>query len=158
MATILINVLLALAWASVTGSFAFINLAFGFVLSGVSLMLIRNQVGSLSHFRQFFGAVSLAFTFLWELIKSSVNVAIIVLSPRRTLRPAIIAYPLNLKTDAEITLLANLITLTPGTLSMDVSDDRQTLYIHAIDAPEPDAVVSDIKASFEGRIARVFHP
>jgi multicomponent Na+:H+ antiporter subunit E len=156
MATILINVMLALAWAAVTGSFTVLNFAFGFVLGGVSLILIRDQVGSLSHFRRALGAAVLAFTFVWELVKSSVTVAIIVLSPGRQLRPAIIAFPLSVQSDAEITLLANMITLTPGTLSMDVSDDRSTLYVHAIDAPDPDRVISDIKDSFEQQIMRVF--
>jgi len=156
MATILINVMLALAWAAVTGSFTLLNFAFGFVLGGVSLILIRDQVGSLSHFRRAFGAVVLALTFVWELVKSSVTVTIIVLSPGRELRPAIIAFPLSVKSDAEITLLANMITLTPGTLSMDVSDDRSTLYVHAIDAPDPDRIIADIKDSFEQQIMRVF--
>ncbi|MEM0905931.1 MAG: Na+/H+ antiporter subunit E [Pseudomonadota bacterium] len=158
MATIFINILLSLAWAAITGSFSFINLLFGFVLGGLSLTLIRAQLDSMNHFRRFFGSVRLALTFLIELIKSSVNVALIVLSPGRTLRPAIIAYPLDVTTPAEITLLANLITLTPGTLSMDVSDDNKTLYVHAIDAPNPDEIIADIKHSFEGQIRRVFHP
>lgn len=156
MATILINVMLALAWAAVTGSFSVLNLAFGFVLGGISLILIRDQVGSLSHFRRAIGAVVLAFTFVWELVKSSVNVAIIVLSPGRKLRPAIVAFPLSVKSDAEITLLANMITLTPGTLSMDVSDDRSILYVHAIDAPDPDQVIADIRDTFEAQVRRVF--
>jgi len=158
MATIVINVLLAIAWAAVTGTFTALNLAFGFVLGGVALMLIRDQVGSVSHFRRAIGAAVLAVTFVWELVKSSVNVAILVLSPGRALSPAIIALPLDAKSDAEITLLANMITLTPGTLSMDVSDDRSTLFVHAIDAPDPDAVIKDIKATFEQQIMRVFNP
>ncbi|MEM1381988.1 MAG: Na+/H+ antiporter subunit E [Pseudomonadota bacterium] len=156
MATIAINALLALSWALVTGSFTIINLAFGFVLSGIVLTLIREQAGSISHFRRFFAAIRLALTFVWELIKSSVSVAMIVLSPWRQLKPAIIAYPLTVKGDAEITLLANMITLTPGTLSMDVSDDRSTLFIHAIDADDSEAIIRDIKESFEGQIERVF--
>ncbi|MEM7696161.1 MAG: Na+/H+ antiporter subunit E [Pseudomonadota bacterium] len=158
MATILVNVMLAIAWCAVTGTFTTLNLAFGFVLSGVSLALIRDQVGTVTHFRRFLGAVGLALTFLIELVKSSVNVAVIVLSPGRKLRPAIVAYPLDVTTNAEITLLANLITLTPGTLSMDVSDDRKTLYVHAIDVDDPNEIVGDIKASFERRIMKVFHP
>ena len=156
MATILINLILAVAWAAMTGHFGLINLAFGFVLGGVALAMIREDAGSVSHFRRVFRAVALAFTFVYELIKSSVNVAMIVLSPSRELRPAIIAFPLDVKTPMEITLLANMITLTPGTLSVDVSDDGSTLYIHAIDAPDIDAVVADTKASFEQQIKKVF--
>lgn len=156
MLAITINLLLALAWASVTGSFSPINLAFGFVLSAVVLGLIREDMGSIGYFRRILRALNLAVIFLYELVKSSVTVAIIVLSPKRVLEPAIIAFPLSVKSDAEITLLANLITLTPGTLSIDVSDDRTTLYVHAIDAPDPDAIVKDIKDSFERRINKVF--
>lgn len=156
MATITINVFLALAWAAITGSFSILNLLFGFVLAGLSLSLIRDELGSFSHFRRFGRAILLAITFVVELIKSSVNVAIIVLAPSRQLTPAIIAYPLTVTSDAEITLLANMITLTPGTLSMDVSEDRKTLYVHSIDAPDPDAVISDIRDNFERQILRVF--
>ena len=158
MAIILVNLLLAFAWAAMTGAFSLLNVVFGFVLGGICLSLIRNQAGAMSHFVRLILAVELAVIFVLELVKSSVNVAIIVLSPGRVLQPAIIAYPLEVKSDAEITLLANLITLTPGTLSIDVSDDASTLYVHAIDAPDIDAIIADIKSSFESRIARVFNP
>lgn len=156
MNTIFINALLAVAWTAVTGSFTLLNFVFGFVLGGIVLVLIREQVGALSHFRRAFRATVLAFTFVWELVKSSVNVAILVLSPGRTLSPAIIAFPLSLTSDAGITLLANMLTLTPGTLSMDVSDDRQTLFVHAMDAPDTEAVIADIKNTFEAQIMRLF--
>ena len=158
MATIFINVLLAIAWAAMTGAFGFVNLVFGFVLGGIALGLIREQAGSVSHFRRAAGAIKLAIIFLFELLKSSITVARIVLSPSPKLSPAIIAFPLEVTSDAEITLLANMITLTPGTLSMDVSADRKTLYVHAINAPDPEDVIASTKASFERRIIRVFHP
>ncbi|UOM34344.1 Na+/H+ antiporter subunit E [Acuticoccus sp. I52.16.1] len=156
MSTILLNVFLAFAWVGMTGHFGFANLAFGFVLGGLALAMIRNETGTSHHFLRALLAVRLALIFVFELIKSSVNVAAIVLSPSRELQPAIIAYPLDVMSPAEITLLANMITLTPGTLSVDVSDDQSTLYIHAIDAPDPEAVVRDTKASFEKHIKRVF--
>lgn len=157
MSILFINIMLAFAWSAMTGSFTFVNVVFGFAIGAVSLSLIREQLSSRVHYKRFYGAISLALTFLWELVKSSVIVARIVLSPRRELRPAIIAYPLDVTTAAEITLLANLITLTPGTLSIDVSEDSKTLYVHAIDAPDPEATIADIKSSFERRIERLFH-
>lgn len=158
MAIILINLLLAFAWAAINGEITLVSVAFGFVLGGICLGLIRDQVPSINHFWRVLLAAELLLIFLWELVKSSVSVAIIVLSPGRKLEPAIIGYPLDVKSDAEITLLANLITLTPGTLSMDVSEDASTLYVHCIDAPDTDAIIADIKSSFERRIARVFNP
>ena len=134
MSLFLVNVLLALAWAAVTGSFTFLNLAFGFVLAMGTLSLIREQVGSVGYFSRARRVISLFLLFVYELILSAWRVAVLVLSPRMDLKPGIFAYPLKVDRDFEIALLANLITLTPGTLSVDVSDDRRTLYVHAIDA------------------------
>lgn len=93
--------------------------------------------------------------FARELILSALRVAWIVLQPQLKIRPAIIAYPLTVTTDAQITLLANLITLTPGTLSVDVSADRRTLFIHAIDMGSREQLIGDIAGGFETRIMAV---
>lgn len=156
MSVLLANVLLALAWGAVTGSFSFLNLLFGFVLAALALWLIREQIGTSGAVTRVWRAFSLACLFLYELVMSSVRVAIIVLSPKRELNPAIIAYPLQVDRDFEITLLANLITLTPGTLSVDVSEDRGTLFIHCIDVPDVDAVIADIRNGFERKIMETF--
>ena len=79
-----------------------------------------------------------------------------VMSPRMEVKPGIFAYPLRVNRDFEITLLANLITLTPGTLSVDVSDDRRILYVHAIDCSDPDRLRQDIAAGFERKIMEAF--
>jgi multicomponent Na+:H+ antiporter subunit E len=73
------------------------------------------------------------------------------------MRPGVVAIPLDARTDAEITLLANLITLTPGTLSLDVSSDRRMLYIHVmyIDNDDLEEVRRKIKAGFERRVLEV---
>jgi multicomponent Na+:H+ antiporter subunit E len=99
--------------------------------------------------------LSLVLLFVRELIVSALKVAWLVLQPRLKIRPAIIAYPLTLTTDAQITLLANMITLTPGTLSVDVSEDRKTLYVHAIDLDSKEALIGSIAAGFERKILEV---
>ena len=68
-----------------------------------------------------------------------------------------IAFPLTVESDFEIALLANLITLTPGTLSVDVSEDRKVLYIHCIDVPDPEGTIADIRNGFERKIMEAFH-
>lgn len=93
--------------------------------------------------------------FVKELILSALRVAWLAVQPKLALRPAIIAHPLTVTTDAQITLLANLITLTPGTLSVDVSADRRTLFIHAIDMGSREALIGDIAGGFETRILAV---
>lgn len=99
--------------------------------------------------------LSLILLFLRELIVSALRVAWLAVQPRIKIRPAIIAHPLTLTTDAQITLLANMITLTPGTLSVDVSDDRKTLYIHALDIDSKEALVGSIAAGFETKVLQV---
>jgi multicomponent Na+:H+ antiporter subunit E len=99
--------------------------------------------------------LSLIALFARELILSGLRVAWLAVQPKLRIRPAIIAHPLTLTTDAQITLLANMITLTPGTLSVDVSADRRFLYIHAIDIESKDALIGDIAAGFETKILEV---
>jgi len=152
----LANILMALAWGAVTGSFSPINLIFGFALGAVALSLIREQVGSMGYFSRARRVISLMVLFIYELVLSSVRIAILVLKPNMNLKPGIFAYPLKVDRDFEITLLANLITLTPGTLSVDVSDDRQTLYIHTVDCSDPDGLRQDIADGFERKILEAF--
>lgn len=152
----LVNLLLALAWVAITGSTTLINFLFGLVLGAAALYLIREQVGSLGYFSRALRVGSLALLFLKELLLSAWRVAKLVLSPRMDLKPGIFAYPLKVDRDFEITLLANLITLTPGTLSVDVSEDRRFLYVHAIDCSDPDQVRQDIADGFERKIMEAF--
>lgn len=93
--------------------------------------------------------------FARELVLSALSVAWLAVQPQIKLRPAIVAYPLTVTSDLQITLLANMITLTPGTLSIDVSEDRRWLYVHAIDVASRDALIGGIAAGFESRILRV---
>ena len=153
---LLINVLLAIIWAAVTGIYSLLNIAFGFLLGVFALSLISEQVGSIGYFMRLRKVATLALVFLYELILSTIRVAITVLSPNMNLKPGIFAYKLEVDRDFEITILANLITLTPGTLSVDVSDDKQYLYVHAIDCSDVDATRHDIATSFERRILEAF--
>jgi multicomponent Na+:H+ antiporter subunit E len=150
------NILLAVIWATLTGSFSFGNFVLGFLLGAIALYLIRDQVGSLGYFRRAHRILSLAFLFLIELVLSAWRVAMLVTSPRMDLKPGIFAYPLRVTRDFEITMLANLITLTPGTLSVDVSNDRRTLYVHAIDCSDPERIRQDIAGGFEQKIIEAF--
>lgn len=78
-----------------------------------------------------------------------------MLSPKLKIKPGIFAFRTDLKTDWEITILANMITLTPGTLVIDISDDRSILYIHAMDIEDAEKAIHDIRVSFEKAIQEV---
>lgn len=150
------NALLTISWVIVTGSFTVLNFLFGFILSIFALWLIRGEVGAQGYFTKSYRVVSLFLLFLYELILSAWRVMILVLSPKMDIKPGIFAFPLTLENDGEITLLANMITLTPGTLSVDVSDDKKYIYVHAIDASDPEATKKDIAEGFERKIAEAF--
>ncbi|ODN68868.1 Na+/H+ antiporter subunit E [Methylobrevis pamukkalensis] len=150
------NILFALLWAAITGSYTLPNLVFGFVLSLLTLLIVRESIGTVQYFTRARKILSLAMLFFWELLMSGVRVLRIVVRPQMPLNPGFVAFPLTVQRDFEITLLANLITLTPGTLSIDVSDDRRFIHIHCIDAPDPEAVIADIRDGFEARIIEAF--
>lgn len=94
---------------------------------------------------------------IWDIIRANITVALIVLfKPRRALRPAWIVVPLELRRPEAITALAGTITLTPGTVSCDLSEDGRALLVHALHAPDPDAVLAEIKSRYEARLKEIF--
>jgi multicomponent Na+:H+ antiporter subunit E len=148
----LLTLLLALGWAAATGNFSLLNLLFGALVGGFCLYLIRGQIGGRRFWRRAVRIAALALLFIQELILSALRVAALVLRPRLDLRPALVAFPLTATNDVEITLLANLITLTPGTLSVDVSKDRKHLLIHAIDVRDREELIRGIREGLEARV------
>ena len=152
----LFNLVLALIWVMVSGSFTLVNLLFGYVLGALVLYLIREEVGTVGYMGRAGRITSLFALFVYELLLSAWRMVKIVLSPKLDLKPGIFAYPLKVTTDFQITLLANMITLTPGTLSVDVSEDRSTLYVHAIDCSDPETARADIAGGFETKIIEAF--
>lgn len=149
---------LALIWTTITSTFTLGNLILGGLVGFVALWVVRGRISEPTLFRRLGRIIALAGLFLYELALSAIRVAILVLRPNMHahLRPGIIAFPLTAKSDPEITLLANLITLTPGTLSVDVSEDRRFIYVHALDVPDKDALIADIASGFEAKIMEVF--
>lgn len=102
--------------------------------------------------RQLRSQITLAGFFLVELVKSSIRVAWDVIRPQSKARPGIIAVPLDTTSDLQTTVLANLISLTPGSLSLDVSEDQKTLYVHLMFVGSVEAECSAIKLDFERRV------
>lgn len=149
-------ILLALVWAALTGSFTLPNFAFGLLLGWLALYLVREQLDPRNSRYRGVRIASLAVLFVRELILSGWRVARLVLTPRMELKPGIFAYRLSVDSDFEITLLANMITLTPGTLSVDVSDDRRTLFVHAIDCSDVEKARAEIRNGFERKIEEAF--
>jgi multicomponent Na+:H+ antiporter subunit E len=144
------NLVFAAAWAVLFGEFSALTLVSGFVLGYAVLWLLQPLTGGRSsYFLRVWYWLKLIVLFHYELIVSSIEVLWDIVTPRHRARPAIIDVPLDVKSDAGILLVTNLISLTPGTLSLDVSEDRKTLQVHAMFADDPDAVRHQLKSGRE---------
>lgn len=99
---------------------------------------------------------ALAAYFLYELVVSSVKVAWDVITPRPRARPGILAVPLDVRSDIGVMVLANLISLTPGSLSLDVSEDGRTLFVHAMFIDDVAEARAEIKDKMEFRVKEAF--
>jgi multicomponent Na+:H+ antiporter subunit E len=106
-------------------------------------------------FRRVWAALSLLGTFAYDLVAASVAVARIVLSPRRRNRPAIVAVPVDARTEWGVALFAYFVSATPGSTCLHVADDRRTIYVHFLDAPDPWASADGMKALYERRIIQM---
>jgi multicomponent Na+:H+ antiporter subunit E len=152
---LLLNMLLGSAWAAVTGSFTLPNLVIGFLLGFVVLLFLRRVLGIQTYAQKVVQVFNLLGFSLWSLVIANLRVAYDIVTPRHLMRPGVITIPLEAETDTEITILANLISLTPGTLSLDVSEDRKVLYIHAMYIDDVEKARREIKEGFERRVLEV---
>lgn len=153
---VLINVLLAALWMLLSDTYTFGAFLFGY-LFGLLFVLVALPLlpGNHHYLKPVWSVVKLAGLFMKELIMANIDVIKIVVQKEIRNQPAFFAYPTELTKDWEISLLSQLITLTPGTIVVAVSDDKKTLYIHSIDFSDIDSEVDAIKNSFEKAIKEV---
>ncbi|NMB80580.1 MAG: Na+/H+ antiporter subunit E [Ignavibacteria bacterium] len=152
---LLLNILLATAWVFLTGELDFQNFIEGFVIGFVIIFITRNVTSTTSYLKKIPKIIGFIFYFSYELILANIKVTIDILTPCHRMTPAIIAVPLTVDKNFEISLLANLITLTPGTLSMDLSSDKKILYVHSMYVDNPEDFINSIKNGFEKKIMEI---
>lgn len=146
------NIILMLVWTALTGSYTFVNFVFGFFLSFLLMWVINIGGDDNKYFTTIPKLIMFILYFIKEMVKANLEVAYEVMTPNLNMKPGIVGVPLAAQSDLEITLLANMITLTPGTLSVDVSDDRKVLYVHAMYVHDKQAFIDSIKNGFERKI------
>jgi multicomponent Na+:H+ antiporter subunit E len=150
------SILLALAWAALHGEVSLVNLLVGYVVGyAILALLARGGVMRSTLASRTSHALELAAFFAWELLLANVRVAADVLRGNR-IEPAVVAIPLDVTSDGEILLLSMLINITPGSVTIDLSDDRQTLYVHVMHMKSPDETRREIKNGFERRVKLLF--
>ncbi len=152
---LLLNIILALAWAALSGDFSPRSLFVGFSIGFVLILFSQRIMSGPNYVRKVWRTLDLFVYFLFDLLVSNLRVALDVLRPTSRLRPGVIAVPLEARTDAEITVLVTLVMLTPGTIALDVSADRSEVFIHTMSAENPELVRTQIKQGFERRVLGV---
>jgi multicomponent Na+:H+ antiporter subunit E len=150
------SLLLALAWAALQGEIDLVNLVTGYAISyAILALLARGGVMPSTLASRTTHAVSLALFFGWELLIANFRVAVDVLRGHH-IEPAVVGIPLDIRSDGEILLLSMLINITPGSVTIDLSDDRKTLYVHVMHMKTADETRREIKDGFERRVKLLF--
>lgn len=153
----LLTALLTLVWLALVNRYSPNSLLFGLFLGIVIPLITRAYWPNRPKLRNPLGIAEYVLVVLWDILVANVVVAFQVLfMPNAARRPTWIAVPLDLKTPEAITVLAGTITLTPGTVTSDLSDEGHNLLVHCLHAPDPDAVRDGIKSRYERRLKEIF--
>lgn len=146
------TVILAGAWLALTGDPTLGNLVLGLVCSGLSVALAQPAGTARAPSFRPWATLRFAVYYLKEMVVSNLRVARGILDPTMAVQPAVVAVPLEEHSDEELLVLTSLLSFTPGTLVLDLSEDRRTLYVHAMDAPDIEALRGQLKDDFERRV------
>ncbi len=150
------SAVLAVVWLLLANSASPTNLIGG-VLLGVLIPLFTHRFWpERPHPRRPGVIARYVLRLVTDIVRANLNVARRVLGPNAHLKPAFIAVPLELQNDLAITILASTISLTPGTVSAELSADRRTLLVHCLDVEDTDALVREIKQRYEQPLKEVF--
>lgn len=152
---ILLNVFIAFVWMFLSNSFSAATFIIGYILGLVMLFMLRRFFSTRFYMERVVAVAKLLLLFLKELIVSNIAVLRVILKPKMDIKPAIFELETKLTEDWEITLLSMLITLTPGTVVINVSEDRTKLYVHTLDLEDVDNAVNSIRNTFEKAIMEV---
>ena len=155
MSLFLLNIFLSLGFSTVMGQFNLSGVVSGFVVGYAALWLTKPLYGSTRYFERLPRVLGLIAFFGKELLVSNLKVLWDVITPQHISRPGIIGLTLDARTDAEIMLVANLISLTPGTLSLDLSEDKRVLYVHVMFLDDIEATRQQLKQGLEKRVLEV---
>lgn len=154
---VVLNTVIAIMWAVLWNSYTGVDFLLGYIVGIFILFVLRRFLHFDFYMRRVFAAFKLIALFIKELIMSNIDVVKVLLSPKFDIEPGIIEVPTQLKSDWELTLLASLISLTPGTLSMDFSEDKKSIFVHSIHVPNKEQMIREIHDTFEKAIMEVTH-
>ena len=153
----ILSVALILLWFLLVNHLALGSLLMALILATLIPLLSARWWPDRPVIRRPLALVSYGILVLWDVLVANFQVArIILFLPADRIRSAWICVPLDLTSPEAISLLAGTITMTPGTLTADVAADGRALLVHALQAPDPDAIRDEIKTRYEARLKRIF--
>ncbi|WP_430785117.1 Na+/H+ antiporter subunit E [Virgibacillus flavescens] len=152
---IVINLIIAIMWMFLQETYTTASFIGGYIIGILLLLFLNRFVPDAFYLNRIVKVIKLILLFIKELITANIDIVKLVYKPKLDIEPGIFALPTKLKSNWEITLLANLISLTPGTLTVAISDDNTNLYIHAMHIDDIDESIAEIKESFEKAIMEV---
>lgn len=153
----ILSLTVLLTWLLLVNSVALNSILFGAILGLAIPLATRAYWPDMPRLRHPAAVLGYVLVVLYDIAMANIQVAWIVVFKRaRDLRPAWVCVPLDLRTPEAITVLAGTITLTPGTVSCDLSEDGRAILVHCLHAPDPDAVRDEIKSRYERRLKEIF--
>ncbi len=152
-----LTILLAVVWLMLVNRMSLGSFIFAVILATLVSLITNAYWVRRPKVRHPVVALAYILIVVWDIIRSSITVARQVLFTRNDrLRPAWVAIPLDIQTPEGITVLAGTITMTPGTVTADMSGCGRVLLVHCLHAPDPGAVRDEIKSRYEARLMRIF--
>lgn len=152
-----LTLVLAVVWILLLNSFSLGGLLLGLILGWLIPLFTSAFWPDAPRIRSYGKAVSYFFLVLWDIAVANLQVAYLILFRRNDqLRTRFVTVPLDLRSPEAITVLAGTITMTPGTVSCDLSSDHRSLLVHCLDSGDPQATVADIKQRYEARLKEIF--
>ena len=148
----LLNLFLAAGFCAILGQLNVSGFLAGYIIGYLALWITRPLYEPTLYFVKVIKILQLLGYFIWQLIVSNLRVLWDVITPTHISKPGIIGVPLDAKSDFEIMLVANLVSLTPGTLSLDISADRTILYVHVMFLDDVEAARLQIKEGIEQKV------
>lgn len=155
---LMINIVLAFLWVLMNGDFTVGTFVTGYLIGLVAVYILRNFLPGRFYLKRLYWMIRLFFIFIIELVKANIEVVRIVMAPKIDIHPGFYAYPNDLEEEWEVALLSTLITLTPGTVVVAISEDYSIIYIHGLDMDDADTEIANIKTAFEDVIKEVAKP
>ncbi|MCE4960691.1 Na+/H+ antiporter subunit E [Staphylococcus chromogenes] len=152
---ILINIILAVFWLFLSGSYTMNSFVLGFLFALLLVFLMRQILPGRFYLITLYKIVKLALIFIVELVKANFDVFKVIMQPHSKNESVFFVYETDLEHKWQVALLSNLITLTPGTVVLGVNDDMKRLYIHCLDFSTKEEEVASIKNSLEKAVKEV---